>query len=93
MGIVVTTMQLQCISCSTRDKESRTVNFKQNGGNLVGVDEGQGFGTRMIVLCSTFPTLKPRPNALNFSLYIARQMSSIVEFCREGVAKRSRLFT
>ena len=37
--------------------------------------------------------LKPRPNALDFSLYIARQMSSIVECCREGVAKRSRLFT
>ena len=27
----------------------------------------------------------------DFSLYIARQMSSIVECCREGVAKRSRL--
>ena len=38
-------------------------------------------------------SLKPRPNALNFSLYIARQMSSIVECCREGVAKRSRVFT
>ena len=37
--------------------------------------------------------VKPRPNALDFSLYIARQMSSIVECCREGVAKRSRLFT
>ena len=37
--------------------------------------------------------LKPRPNALDLSLYIARQMSSIVECCREGVAKRSRLFT
>ena len=37
--------------------------------------------------------LKPRPNALDFSLYIARQMSSIVECCRERVAKRSRLFT
>ena len=37
--------------------------------------------------------LKPRPNALDFSLYIARQMLSIVECCREGVAKRSRLFT
>ena len=37
--------------------------------------------------------IKPRPNALDFSLYIARQMSSIVECCREGVAKRSRLFT
>ena len=36
---------------------------------------------------------KPRPNALDFSLYIARQMSSVVECCREGVAKRSRLFT
>ena len=36
---------------------------------------------------------KPRPNALDFSLYVARQMSSIVECCREGVAKRSRLFT
>ena len=36
--------------------------------------------------------IKPRPNALDFSLYIARQMSSIVECCREGVAKRSRLF-
>ena len=33
------------------------------------------------------------PNALDFSLYIARQMSSIVECCRERVAKRSRLFT
>ena len=38
-------------------------------------------------------SFKPRPNALDFSLYIARQMSSIVECCREGVAKRSRLFT
>ena len=38
-------------------------------------------------------TVKPRPNALDFSLYIARQMSSIVECCREGVAKRPRLFT
>ena len=38
-------------------------------------------------------SLKPRPNALDFSLYSARQMSSIVERCREGVAKRSRLFT
>ena len=38
-------------------------------------------------------SIKPRPNALDFSLYIARQMSSIVECCREGVAKRSRLFT
>ena len=38
-------------------------------------------------------TFKPRPNALDFSLYIAQQMSSIVECCREGVAKRSRLFT
>ena len=38
-------------------------------------------------------SLKPRPNALDFSLYIARQMSSIVECCREGVAKYSRLFT
>ena len=37
--------------------------------------------------------LKPRPNALDFSLYIARLMSSIVECCREGAAKRSRLFT
>ena len=38
------------------------------------------------------PTIvKPRPNALDFSLYIARQMSSIAECCREGVAKRSRL--
>ena len=37
--------------------------------------------------------IKPRPNALDFSLYIARQMSSIVECCREGVAKGSRLFT
>ena len=37
--------------------------------------------------------VKPRPNALDFSLYIARQMSSIVECCRERVAKRSRLFT
>ena len=37
--------------------------------------------------------LKPRPNALDFSLYIARQMSSIVECFRERVAKRSRLFT
>ena len=36
--------------------------------------------------------LKPRPNALDFSLYTARQMSSVVECCREGVAKRSRLF-
>ena len=36
---------------------------------------------------------KPGTNALDFSLYIARQMSSIVECCREGVAKRSRLFT
>ena len=27
--------------------------------------------------------IKPRPNALDFSLYIARQMSSIVECCRE----------
>ena len=35
--------------------------------------------------------VKPRPNALDFSLYIARQMSRIVECCREGVAKRSRL--
>ena len=25
-----------------------------------------------------------KPNALDFSLYIARQMSSIVECCREG---------
>ena len=32
-------------------------------------------------------------NALDFSVYIARQMSSIVECCREGVAKRSRLFS
>ena len=38
-------------------------------------------------------SLKPLPNALDFSLYIARQMSSIVECCREGVAKRSRLAT
>ena len=37
--------------------------------------------------------VKLGPNALDFSLYIARQMSSIVECCREGVAKRSRLFT
>ena len=37
--------------------------------------------------------LKPRPNDLDFSLYIARQMSSIVECFREGVAKRSQLFT
>ena len=37
--------------------------------------------------------LKPRPNALDFSLYIARQMLSIVECCRGRVAKRSRLFT
>ena len=37
--------------------------------------------------------LKPRPNALDFSLYMARQMSSIVECSRERVAKRSRLFT
>ena len=37
--------------------------------------------------------IKLRPNALNFSLNIARQISSIVECCREGVAKRSRLFT
>ena len=28
-----------------------------------------------------FRQLKPRPNALDFSLYIARQMSSIVECC------------
>ena len=37
--------------------------------------------------------VKPRSNALDFSLYIARQMSSVVECCREGVAKRSRFFT
>ena len=36
--------------------------------------------------------LKPRPSALDFSPYIARHMSSIDECCREGVAKRSRLF-
>ena len=41
----------------------------------------------------TSVSLKPQPNALDFSLYIARQMSSIVECCRERVAKRSRLFT
>ena len=47
------------------------------------------YSTRLrINLC-----LEPRPNALDFSLYIARQMSSIVECCREGVAKRSRLLT
>ena len=28
--------------------------------------------------------LKPGPNALECSLYLARQMSSIVECCREG---------
>ena len=38
-------------------------------------------------------SIKPRPNALDFSLYIARELSSIVECCREGVAKRSRRFT
>ena len=38
-------------------------------------------------------SIKPRPKALDFSLYIARQISSIVECCREGVAKRSRIFT
>ena len=37
--------------------------------------------------------VKPRPNALDFSLYITRQMSSIVECSRERVAKRSRPFT
>ena len=45
---------------------------------------------RLAALLNIF---KPRPNALDFSLYIARQLSSIVERCREGVAKRSRLFT
>ena len=50
--------------------------------------------TKCNVCYINFPlTLKPRPNALDFSLYIARQMSSIVECCRDGVAKRSRLFT
>ena len=44
-------------------------------------------------LRNTKTDLKPRPNALDFSLYIARQMSSIVECCREEVAKRSQLFT
>ena len=38
-------------------------------------------------------TFKPQSKALDFSLYIARQMSSIVECCREGEAKHSRLFT
>ena len=37
--------------------------------------------------------VQPRPNALDFSRYIARQISIIVECCREGVAKCSRLFT
>ena len=37
--------------------------------------------------------VQPRPNALDFSLYIARQMSSIVVCCRERVAKHSQLFT
>ena len=46
-----------------------------------------------LISSAVLPSLKPRPNALDFSLYIARQMSSIVECCREGVAKRSRLFT
>ena len=45
------------------------------------------------ILTRSLCIFKPRPNALDFSLYIARQMSSIVECCREGVAKRSRLFT
>ena len=44
-------------------------------------------------LQGAFPALKPRPNAHDFSLYIAQQMSSVVECCQEGVAKRSRLFT
>ena len=35
--------------------------------------------------CLAMPlVVKPRPNALDFSLYIARQMSSIVECCRDG---------
>ena len=44
-------------------------------------------------ISNTFYFHKPRPNAIYFSLYMARQILSIVECCREGVAKRSRLFT
>ena len=36
--------------------------------------------------------VKPRPNALDFSLYIARQMSSIVECCREGAGQTLSTF-
>ena len=45
------------------------------------------------ILKIKFYLIKPRPNSFDFSLYIARQMSSIVECCRERVAKSSRLFT
>ena len=58
------------------------------------LNELQAFSNLIIIITKqNTELLKPRPNALDFSLYIARQMSSIVECCREGVAKRSRLFT
>ena len=64
----------------------RTINDNTNVGNI--------FNDYFVGITDSFDIpIKPRPNALDFSLYIARQMSSIVECCREGVAKRSRLFT
>ena len=68
------------------------LNLKAEGPQLTGPP---GPGTLLICVgySVTFKAFKPRPNALDFSLYIARQMSSIVECCREGVAKRFRLFT
>ena len=47
------------------------------------------FSNPVVSVLNEFPNaknvfaFKPRPNALDFSLYIARQMSSIVECCRE----------
>ena len=78
------------------------ITVKQLQFNVLGVTEGGAnklFGTPArnshpaIGGETRLTIVKRRPNALDFSLYIARQMSSIVECCRDGVAKRSRLFT
>ena len=55
--------------------------------------DGEKVNLQAVLYLKCTKILKPRPNALDFSLYIARQMSSVVKCCREGVAKRSRLFT
>ena len=86
-----------------RDLMALAISLLASGSEFEDTLINQQFEDAVLDLCVNYENLlrtvcllskivKPRPNALDFSLYIARQISSIVECCREGVAKHSRLF-